>query len=463
MLLLSAVVLVSAVIIGLLGSGNGANPGPRHLAPGRGATDATADPLAYDPGRRAEFEQRAAAGLAHPLYAKSPGGAVASAQRVDRLRPLIEDVAKRAHQDARTLEAIVFLESAGRPDAQASPDLQSAAGLTQILAQTGTGLLGLKVDVAASTKLTRRIARATSDRRRRALLARRGRVDERFDPRKALEATTRYLEFAKGKLGRDDLAVESYHMGVGNLQRALSAYGDSGIPYAQLFFDSTPLRHSKAYRILAALGDDSSTYLWRILAAKDIMKLYRDDPAKLARQAQLQAAASAEGALRPPDAVPRFADDAALHSDQLVILDAPLLRGARARLSRALAAGPTDHRTLRPGAAALLRYLGAGVAEIARTTPLTVTAATRTVKDEQGPGAGGFGIEAPPSLHTTGWAFDISRTYRSPAQAQAFQFWLDRLTALDLIAWARRPTSIHVAVGPRADDLVGRLLGAAGP
>ena len=459
MLLLAGVVLVSAVIIGLLTGGDGGTPGARHLAPGRGATAATADPLAYDPARRAEFEQRAAAGLAHPLYAKSPGGIVATAQRVDRLRPLIEDVAKRAHQDPRTIEGIVLLESAGRPDVLASPDLQSAAGLTQILAQTGTGLLGLKVDVAASSKLTQRVARATSARRRRALLARRRRVDERFDPRKALEATTRYLAFAKGKLGRDDLAVESYHMGVGNLQRALGAYGSTDIPYAQLFFDATPLRHSQAYRILAALGDDSSTYLWRVLAAKDIMKLYRDDPAKLARQAQLQAGPSAEGALRPRDAVPRFADDAALHSDQLLALDAPLLRGARARLSRALSAQPADRRTLRPGAAALLRYLGAGVAEIARTAPLTVTAATRTVKDEQTAGDGGAGVEAAPSLHTTGWAFDVSRTYRSPAQAQAFQFWLDRLTALDVIAWARRPDSIHIAVGPRADDLVKPLLG----
>ena len=458
-MLLAALVLASAAIIGLLTGGDAGNPGPRHLGPGRGATGATSDPLAYDGGRRAEFEQRAAAGLAHPLYVKSPGGAVATAQRVDRLRPLIDDVAKRAGQDPGTLEGIVFLESAGRPDALASPDLQSAAGLTQILAQTGTGLLGLKVDVAASAKLTRRIARATSDRRRRALLARRRRVDERFDPRKALEATTRYLAFAKSKLGRDDLAVESYHMGVGNLQRALSAYGTDTIPYAQLFFDSTPLRHAEAYKILAALGDDSSTYLWRVRAAQDIMKLYRDDPAKLARQAQLQTGASAEGALRPPDAVPRFADDAALHSDQLVALDAPLLRSAGVRLSGALAAAPADHRTLRPGAAALLRYLGAGVAEIARTTPLAVSAATRTVEDEQIAGEGGAGIEAAPSLHTTGWAFDISRAYRSPAQAQAFQFWLDRLTALDVIAWARRPSSIHVAVGPRADDLVQPLLG----
>ena len=34
-------------------------------------------------------------------------------------------------------------------------------------------------------------------------------------------------------------------MGVGNLQRALSAYGERDIPYAQLFFDSTPLRHAR--------------------------------------------------------------------------------------------------------------------------------------------------------------------------------------------------------------------------
>ena len=44
--------------------------------------------------------------------------------------------------DASMLEAIVMLESAGRPDARASDDLRSAAGLTQILAETGQNLLG---------------------------------------------------------------------------------------------------------------------------------------------------------------------------------------------------------------------------------------------------------------------------------------------------------------------------------
>ena len=58
----------------------------------------------------------------------------------------------------------MLLESAGRPDAQASNDLESAAGLTQILAQTATGLLGMKVDVAASERLTRKLGRARGPR-----------------------------------------------------------------------------------------------------------------------------------------------------------------------------------------------------------------------------------------------------------------------------------------------------------
>ncbi|HEV2813673.1 MAG TPA: hypothetical protein VGW10_10505, partial [Solirubrobacteraceae bacterium] len=58
-------------------------------------------------------------------------------------------------------------------------------------------------------------------------------------------------------------------------------------------------------------------------------------------------------------------------------------------------------------------------------------------------------------LHTTGWAFDIRREYASARQARAFQFLLDRLTALDLIAWVREPAAIHVTVGGDAKALLG--------
>jgi hypothetical protein len=446
LVLIALVVVVAGAIIVVLGR-SGEPSGPRVLAPGRGTTGTTSDPFAYVAGRRPGFEARAAAGLSHVLYAKSPGGVLATAQRVQRLRPMVEDVARRAHQDPETLEAIVFLESAGRPDVAASDDLESAVGLTQILAQTATGLLGLKVDVAASQRLTRRIARATSPARVARLKAQRRRVDERFDPRKALEATTRYLEFAHGQLGRDDLAIESYHMGVGNLQRALKAYGSSDIPYAQLFFDSTPVRHAAAWRVLASLGDDSSTYLWRIGAAKAIMSLSREGTGKLAAQALLQASPAGERVLRPP-ATPVFADDGALRSEELAVVG-----GAALRPSRALAAVPAAGRALRPEALRLLRYLALGVREVSGTAPVTVTAAARSVRGEERDTRGAFDAEAPPSTHTTGYAFDLSRAYRSRAQAQALQFWLDRLTALDAIAWVREPAVIHVTVGPRAGEL----------
>jgi hypothetical protein len=449
--LLVAVVVVAGVVVVLLGRG-GASSGPRRLAPGAGTTDATRDPFGYDPARKADFETAAAAGLSHVLYDKSPGGAYATAQRVARFRPVIEDVATRAHQDADTLEAIVFLESAGRSDAMASNDLTSAAGLTQILAQTATGLLGLKVNVAKSERLTAQIARATSLKRIAKLKAQRARVDQRFDAHMALEATTRYLEFAQGQLhGRFDLAVESYHMGVGNLQNALKAYGSSDIPYAQLFFDSTPVRHSRAWTILASLGDDSSTYLWRIGAAKAIMKLYRQSPAKLKAMAALQDSPGGERVLRPPATTPAFADAGALKTDALAQLS-----GAALRPSAALAKAPAGERALRPDALRLLRYLALGVREVSRTAPIVVTSAARSVSGESRDTRGVFGTaEAPPSTHTTGFAFDLSRAYRSPAQAQALQFWLDRLTALDVIAWTREADVIHVTVGPRAARLAG--------
>ena len=66
--------------------------------------------------------RRAAAGNSHLLYALSPGGAVASAERTARWRPLVERAAEQAGVDADTLEALVFLESAGparRPRARA--------------------------------------------------------------------------------------------------------------------------------------------------------------------------------------------------------------------------------------------------------------------------------------------------------------------------------------------------------
>ena len=103
------------------------------------------------------------------------------------------------------------------------------------------------------------------------------------------------------EFGREDLAVVSYHMGIGNLQSVLAAYGDDDASYAQVFFDTAPNQHPRAYRLLAGLGDDSKTYLWRVLASHEVMRLYRDDRARLVRLARLHdGAPSGELVLHPP-------------------------------------------------------------------------------------------------------------------------------------------------------------------
>jgi hypothetical protein len=287
-LVLLLVVVLTIVAVVVLFPGDTSNP---RLVPGTGADN---DPLAYTQGREDEFAAAAARGHAHVIYAKSPGGARASAERVAQYRPLVETAAETADIDPDTLEGLVLLESAGRADAAADPQLEGAVGLTQILAETGRNLLDMQVDPAGARRIGRSLRRAQR-RGDRALVdrlqARRRLVDERFDPPKALAATARYLVIAREALGRADLAVQSYHMGIGNLQSALRDYGEDDISYARLYFDSTPIDHEKAYRRLAALGDDSATYLWRVMAAREI--------------APIQAGWSASPRCRTPRTPPR--------------------------------------------------------------------------------------------------------------------------------------------------------------
>ena len=436
-----------------------------------------ADPFLYDEARRAEFERRAAAGSSHVLYAKSPGGVLATTQRTAVFRAQVESAAPAAGVEPDILEAIVFLESAGRPDAVADAKLEGAVGLTQILAETGRNLLAMRVDPAAARKLSRRIRRAerrgqTAAARR--LRARRSQVDERFDPVKSLQATARYLTFALGRLGRPDLAVASYHMGVGNLENVIADFRRSGSEprsYAQLYFGSSPRGRPAPYRRLLALGDDSSTYLWRVLAAREIMRLLGEDPAELDRRAELQTAKnSAEEVLHPLQRSERFATPgklrAAYRRGRIVALPLALLarRGIQVdtqmgELARRIGGRARTYRGLRPGALALLEYLGAGVKAISKQQPLVLTSTVRDQRYQRVLISGNREATRNYSLHTTGWAFDILRSYRSRRQGLAFEYMLGRLQSYDLIAWVREPAAIHVTVSSRADELVGRLDG----
>jgi hypothetical protein len=237
------------------------------------------------------------------------------------------------------------------------------------------------------------------------------------------------------------------------------------VSYAALYFGSTPLRHSAAYKRLAALGDDSATYLWRVLAAREIMRLYRGNPARLRRLQSLHAhKATAEEVLHPLSSTGVYvtpADIARAHArGELRPLPANAadlhlrIDPGMGSLARKLHRSRSLYRALRPGALAALVYIAAGVHEISGQEPLTVTSTVRDQRYQRLLVNGNIQATRKYSLHTTGYAFDILRRYRSRSQAIAFQFMLDRLTALDLIAWAVEPSAIHVTVSSDAGKLL---------
>ncbi len=438
------------------------------------------DPLAFDPSRSAAYERAAAFGLSHVLFAKSPGGVARTAERTLRFGPLVEKAVAGTGLDPLTVEAMIFLESAGRPEAIAGRDPAAAAGLTQILAETARNLLGMPVNLAASRRLTRRIdaAETAGDAAAVARLQKRRRkVDARFDPAQAIAGAVRYLKLAQGRFGSSSLAVVSYHMGIGNLEGILRTYArrpkgaisaivrERDLTWARVYFDSSPSRHRKAWLRLVALGDDSQTYYWRVLAAREILRLYRADRRALDRLAQLQGhGQSAEQVLHPLNSTKRFPTPEALvkawkRQDLRVLPDDPgrthfRISPRMGALAGRLGGRPALYRGLRPQALRLLVYLARWVHDLSGVaTPLTVTQAGYDEKYRRLLAARGSRHAARSAMHTTGYAFDILRRYESGAQAAAFQYALERLETLGLIAWSREPSVIHITVASEAGGL----------
>jgi hypothetical protein len=440
------------------------------------------DPLAWTPSRSAELAERATLGTSHVLFEKSPGGVPLVAERVAQWRDEIEDAAAGSGVDPDVLEAIVFLESAGRDSVMADGTPRSATGLTQIIPSTATDLLGMRVELGRSVELTRRIDRAVERGETgevRKLVRERAEIDQRFDPEAALRGTVRYLETAAERFGSDELAVVSYHMGIGNLENVIEAYtGEQvpsggaadlvdadGIDYPRLFFDSSPQTHPESWELLGGFGDDSSLYYWRVRASLDAMKRWRGDPEGLAELDDLATAkATLEEVYHPESETDVFEDpDAVLDAradGELVALPEDRSLGFKVtpqtgELANELGADPELYRALRPEALAALVYLATKVSEISgEARPLKLTSATRDEAYQEV--LIGVNPEATQeySLHTTGWAFDIRRDYASDAQAEAFQFELDRLRAGAILDYAYEPAAIHVTVSNYARALV---------
>lgn len=466
-------------------------PGPPSVPPGAprpGAPpyDAAAfQPLAYRPGDDRELLDRGSRGMAHVVYALSPGGVLASIKRTRRWRREVERAVEGSDITANDLEAMMFLESAGRPTVMADGTPNSATGLMQIVPATATSLLGMRVDLPRSLAIANELNAArrhalTSRKRKkrraarrevRRLLRERPIVDERFDPRKSLEAAVRYLTIAERRFGRRDFAIASYHMGIGNLRTVIDTYVSPRaaarttrrtvrhyhLTWARIYFDSSLTRNPRTWDILTELGDDSRHYLFKVLASKQLMLLSRTDRKELGRRIELQTSkASAEEVLRPESRYEPYEDDAALRRayrrGELVPLPHdPVRLGYRisrgmGSLSKRLKEPRILYRGLRPEALACLLYVSKEYRRIAGKAAGRGLRVTSTVRDRpyqsllvatNVQATRGF------SLHTTGFAVDIAK----PRAEAPLRFLLERLQALDVIAWVEEPGAFHMTVG----------------
>jgi hypothetical protein len=205
-----------------------------------------------------------------------------------------------------------------------------------------------------------------------------------------------------------------------------------------------------------------------VLAAREILRLYRDDRDQLARDARLQSESeTSEETFYPPGTRVTFKDvedlRQALASGELVSIPSGNAYGLEIDpelgelTQQRVDIGRGPYKALTPAAEATLLYLAARVQEITGASgPKDNLVVTAAVRDEEYERALGIKPSAY-TLHTTGNSFDIAREYRNDEQAIAFQFVLDRLSALGVIDYAKVNETIHVTVSPRAAALLGDI------
>ena len=252
-------------------------------------------------------------------------------------------------------------------------------------------------------------------------------------------------------------------MGIGNLQGALRAYGDERTSYAQLYFDSSPPRHAGGVaaarrrsattrrptcggstRRARSCGSTATTRaeLRALDGAADGEELRRGGAAPAGDDAALR---DAGGAARRPRTTATLARAARRARRATGLRFDPRMGELAARLDQPRA--PLSRPAAR-GAARCALYIGARTREslggrgAARSSPrpCATTRYQRALVRAQQRGDAQLlaahdrlGVRHPAPL-------PLAR------QALAFQFVLDRLPALNLIAWVREPRAIHVTV-----------------
>ena len=248
-----------------------------------------------------------------------------------KLQAIIRAAAQSSGFPASIIEAIIYLESWGDPNAE-SP--AGPRGIMQIADATAHDM-GLSIVHATKYKITRERVLIKSKKKNAkpkyqivthkepyTVVVR----DDRLVPERAIPAAARYLASIERKFGGEDWAIFAYHCGTGcvtymkELTTRARGVPKDEITVARMFFSCSPTWNRDLYQAIQQqmLRDYSPTYYFRIQRAAQLLALYRQDPADLAALQQEYKNQFASGPraphrlsawLRPDDLIYRTGED----------------------------------------------------------------------------------------------------------------------------------------------------------
>lgn len=425
---------------------------------------------------------------------------------------------------AQLQSADLMLESGGDPDAISTSD---AVGVAQWLAGTARGV-GLKVDLSASNRLTAAITaarcriawieylnRPDADRSApgapafspsdvaqlpalrselETLRGKRRRIDQRYDPRPAIFAQTRYLMRLYDRFPSPQWLFQAYHGGEAGVTRTLRLYlgpkwpgsaalairsGADGEPltFEELLYKTTPSQHTEAFSYLYGRSDDHRHYWYKLLAAEQVLAAYRKSKSDFLQAWETNLPGRRIEAYWYPDATPlgsQNLDALARRTDLVPVSDQPGLVIVPAIDDPANA---PRYSKLRPGAKGALlevvkEFRGNQGAGPLQTADLTLTQEyidrarilhpprpARPPIFPPDPDADATIGGGPPrrfDYHMTGIAFDLVRPI-NPRDRKILEYTLDNMAARGLLAYIdakdRDLRRYHIIPHPAYNDL----------
>lgn len=399
------------------------------------------------------------------------------------LWPIIQRSAQAKGIDPMIMAAVIYIESFGDCNARSS----SAAGCAQFTRQAAREE-GLRVVTKRGQTGTRTITRGRGKTERKVVVPVYGTVyvrDDRLDPTKAIPAMANRLSKRIESLGRVDFSIAEYHMGWGYLTTALSLYSGQSVDYKnvrkvvgelsypQVFFNNTPRYKAGLYNFLGRLADYSPTYYFRIMAGLDLLKLYRQNPAKYEAEWKKYQPKFPNHEVTPNRMWSYYGpDDVA----RLGIADLPALQAAwkngriktlpnaSAKLGvniRTTSKSPIAERDLKnrqwymgsePATLGCLLYIAYELRQLQGNAfvPLETNSLVRHLKYQDALGGRNTNARTQLPTHALGKAFDLPRTNLNRQQERDLTFILEDLESLGLLGWilegAQR--TIHVVPNP---------------